>query len=91
MLSAPLVQALSDPTRPPDFSGATAKKVKFHLNSTLISSARKIAIVNGQAVAKGDTVDGAKVLLIEKDLVKLEKAGQLIELKAKRASIRRNK
>ena len=91
VLLSPLAQSLTDPTRPPGFGGAASKKVHFHLNSVLLSDERKVAIVNGQSVVEGDMVDGAKVLLIAKDLVKLDKAGELIVLKTKRASIRRKK
>lgn len=60
-------QALTDPTRPPRelMSAATAGAApRTPLQSILLSSARKGAIINGQYVALGGTYGKAKLVNI---------------------------
>jgi len=60
-------QALTDPTRPPRelMSAATAGTApRTPLQSILLSSARKGAIINGQYVALGGTYGKAKLVKI---------------------------
>jgi len=60
-------QALTDPTRPPLelMSAATAGAApRMPLQSILLSSARKGAIINGQYVALGGTYGKAKLVRI---------------------------
>lgn len=68
---APLAGAeeLEDPTRP---GAAAAQPVatpptepQWTLSSTLISDQRRVAVINGQRVRAGETVDGAQVIRIE--------------------------
>ena len=57
------------------------KSQQWTLNSILYSSQRQHAIVNKQLVKKGDKVDGAKVLRVASDSVRLLFKGKIINLK----------
>lgn len=69
---------LGDPTRPPDFDAGsfgmlTSEGVlSIEVTSILIAPERQIAVVNGSAVAVGDSIAGARVLEILPHAVWLE-------------------
>lgn len=73
-----------DPTKPLGFSasatgeGANAQE-SIQLTSILISSERKVAIINGQAVKENQTVKGigAQVKKIDADAVTLQQNGKV--------------
>lgn len=79
LLCLPLAQAgLVDPTRPPGVSSAKPAgpaKPRWVLNSTLIAPQRRVAIINGQRVVRGDKVNGATVIGIDAGGVLLRKNG----------------
>lgn len=89
LLVAPPAAAFSDPTQPAQYRAA-AKRVALKLESVLVSSTRKVAVINGQVVAEGETIGGARVVSIAKDKVRLRKSGKTISLTLKHADIRRN-
>lgn len=62
---------LSDPTRPNFGAGAAAATSGWQLSSTLISPHRRLAIINGRAVAVGDRIAGATVVAIQPATVQL--------------------
>ena len=66
--------ALRDPTQPPHHSGATAYGGvgDFTVTSTLVSTKRSVAMVNGRLVSVGDKVAGAIVKKISPGTVTLE-------------------
>lgn len=80
-------ETLTDPTRPAfhsvvknkllDYDGQT-----FKVSQIFISSRKRMAIVNGQTVRRGDTIGNASVVAIESDSVHL-----LIDGKIKQVSI----
>lgn len=84
----PLQAELNDPTRPPSVgkvtasSGSTkrAKGPRWVLSSTLVSPQRRSAVINDRVVAKGDKVDGALVLAIEPNKVRLRARGRELTL-----------
>lgn len=78
----------SDPTQPSQYRPA-AKRVSLKLESVLVSDARKVAVINGQVVAEGEMIGGAKVISIGKDNVRLRKSGKTISLTLEHAQIRR--
>lgn len=82
-----LAADFSDPTRPSQYK-ASAKKSSLRLESILYSGERKVAIINGKALAEGDSIESVTVLSIEKDSVSLSNKKQLV---LKRASIRQEK
>ena len=76
MLHAPLAalplgaDELIDPTRPPhtEKAGASTKGGAsprgWTLQSTLVAPRRRVALINGELVSEGDSIDGAGVLEI---------------------------
>ncbi len=83
---------LRDPTRPMDFSelegglgldGAptSTAHAAFVLQSILVSPTRRIAIVNGERVQKGDQIGSARVLEIQPWFVQLRGSEGDIELR----------
>ena len=77
--------ALRDPTRPWPVNGYQAQQPRstgsYTLNSTLVSSSRRIAVINGQHVTEGQHIDGAIVLRIGKYDVELQSPDKRITLK----------
>ena len=73
-----------DPLRPPGYSKTVVlpinKNKTWYVNEILASEGRRIAIVNGKMVKVGDTVDGAKVIKIASDKVKLHYKNRIIDL-----------
>jgi len=69
---SPLAIALDDPTQPPDYltvapqvaslAKESAPQRQWILSSTLVSSTRRLAVINGQVVKKGDMLDDAQVV-----------------------------
>jgi len=89
-----------DPLRPPDYRSALADAAAplpraaldldaWTLTSTLVSSQRRVAIINGFAVRTGERVAGARVLRIEPGLVRLEIDGRPFTLRRAPTSMRR--
>ncbi len=92
MAPAISVAELRDPTRPMDFSeigagsvvhGAALSTVRggFVLQSILVSPTRRIAIVNGKLLHKGDRIGKTQVLEIEPWFVQLRGSEGDIELR----------
>lgn len=80
-------QALEDPTRPPSAEIKThyvetkkSQQPRWTLNSTLVSSVRRTAIINNQAVSQGDRIHGATVVSIESSSVRLREKGREVTL-----------
>jgi hypothetical protein len=88
LLTAPLAAVAADepPVRDPlrpygsaaGASGsATARAAgpRFELTGVLISTARRVAIVNGKPYVQGESVDGAEIVAIESNAVRLRERG----------------
>ncbi len=80
---------LRDPTRPPTQGEIDAwfgdgpgpgQSAPFQLQSILLAPKRRIAVIDGQRLRLGETVDNAEVMLIEPGRVVLERNGERIEL-----------
>jgi MSHA biogenesis protein MshK len=73
---------LPDPMRPDTLSAVPGRGAVpgWDLNSILISSGRRLAVINGRAVGPGDTVNGARVLEISAGAVKLSVHGKTLML-----------
>ncbi len=72
-------ELLRDPTRP--YSGkpvvvVSARDTSFRVTAIFISEKRRVAIVNGQRVSEGDRVDGASVVEILANSLKLNLRGK---------------
>ncbi|RMG51379.1 MAG: hypothetical protein D6717_12945 [Gammaproteobacteria bacterium] len=78
-------EALPDPMQPPRIEvaapAAKARAPRWYLSSVLVSPGRRVAIINGRAVAPGERVDGARVVAIHPERVILETRGRRIELR----------
>ena len=86
LMTSPFVQAqLDDPTRPANIanttSSVTAVTSSWDLSSILVSPQRRVAIINGKTVKSGETLAGAKVLMINETSVKLKYRREIILLK----------
>jgi MSHA biogenesis protein MshK len=74
---AALGQSLSDPTRPPNTSGAAGPQGDVEapttvLQTILISPGRKLAVINGSVVALGGKVGDARLVSISESAVVLK-------------------
>lgn len=76
-------QALVDPTRPPNAPAGEAEAVQSgtQLQSILIASNRRLAIINGATVGLGGMVGEAKVVRITETEVTLRKGDETEVLK----------
>lgn len=76
--------ALRDPTAPyqPPRPSAARPAVAQHyvLTAVLVSAKRRVAIINGQPCMEGDRVDGAEIVGIEREQVRLRRGGKDIVL-----------
>ena len=76
---------LTDPTRPWKSAGyhkqQTRSTASYTLNSTLVSRARRVAVINGQHVSEGEAVGNATVVRIGKYDVLLQSPNRQINLK----------
>lgn len=79
-------EPLPDPTAPPAEARAIAAPAEqkasgeLELRAIFHAEDRRIAVINGRRVGVSDQIDGARVLAIEADRVRLERAGETIEL-----------
>ena len=75
-------QTLDDPTRPyraPASNGPAGEaRRSFELSGVLLSSSRRIAVINGELYREGDTVDGARVVRIDPRSVRLQRGDQIV-------------
>lgn len=72
-------EVLRDPTRPyaANVPGKTIT-TRFMVNAIIISTERRVAIVNGRRVGVGASVHDATIVAIEKDHLVLERNGKRI-------------
>jgi hypothetical protein len=77
---------LGDPTQPtfrsePAVEPRAAAGPRWHLQSTLLASNRRLAVINGRTVVQGGRIDGATVLEVRRDGVTLDIGGQRVDLR----------
>ena len=101
LLLAPVLataqETLRDPTRPysaravaTTTSGGGGKVTSsFRVTAIFTSDMRRIAVVNGRRVAEGDQVDGATVVEILADRLRLEYSGKSITSRVLRYGFRK--
>jgi len=75
--------ALHDPTRPTDpaLYFAHGRTGGWTLQSILLSTERRIAIINGKRVQEGDRIGSARVTHIQNTQVVLKTAGRTLKLR----------
>jgi hypothetical protein len=72
---------LRDPMRPPGAdvapgaAAAAAAGPRFALTAVLVAPTRRVAIVNGKPYFEGETIDGAEIVAIELDSVRVREDG----------------
>ncbi|MCM0610888.1 hypothetical protein KFJ24_00175 [Marinobacter sediminum] len=72
--------ALQDPTRPPGFGDAPVKaipKTSLSLESILVGSKRRVAVINGEPRAEGQVFDGIRVRRIYRNRVEVVDYGRV--------------
>ena len=77
MFITPVLAELNDPTRPVSYVNGLqgdAKKAKggIRVSSIIIGKERRVAIIDGQSVQKGDSIRGMKVIAINPSEVLLK-------------------
>ncbi|HKJ10647.1 MAG TPA: hypothetical protein VKA76_16280 [Gammaproteobacteria bacterium] len=76
---------LRDPTVPSTLgvSGATADAHvgRWQLTSTLVGPHRRFAVINGNTVAQGERLDGARILTIGDGEVRVRSHGRTVTLR----------
>jgi hypothetical protein len=84
-LSPAAAAELNDPTRPYKTDRYEQRNTqpasRYNLNSTLVSSNRRIAVINGTYLTEGETVGDATVIRIRKHEVTLQSPNRQITLK----------
>lgn len=79
VLAGPVL-ALDDPTRPSGFQAPAAEAPKpqanFSLDSIMIGSGKRLAVINGQMVREGQSLEQARVVKVAPDRVVLSVNGQ---------------
>ena len=82
-------ELMHDPTRPWTVSVPGVATNNFKVNAIIISTERRIAILNGQRVAVGASVHGATIVAIETDHLVLERNGKRIVARLSHGASRR--
>ena len=85
---------LNDPTRPPTAQTVTSHKAvrkqpRWTLSSTLVSAQRRTAVINDRVVSVGEKINGARVLAIQPDSVRLRRHGSDITLVLLKKNVKR--
>lgn len=85
-LLTPAALALTDPMQPPAYRGKSvtadnSSRARWSLTSTLIGQHRRLATINGQTLAVGKKINGAKIVDIQPAVVTLSYGDRSIVLK----------
>lgn len=75
-----------DPMQPPAWSAGSTQsrsvdEKQFSLQQIISSKNRRVAVINNTSLVEGQTIDGAKVIKITSQWVKLKFKGQSFNLK----------
>lgn len=92
MVSAATAAELGDPTRPavaPPAAEGANPDVGLRLRALIVSGARREARIGEQRVGVGDEIDGARVVAIGLDGVRLSRGGDEILLTLTGAGLKR--
>jgi hypothetical protein len=84
-LTSQMAAALNDPMKPPFFDGSSTAQAKevvrpLRLSMVLMSDSHRVAILNGQSVGVGESVDGHRVLRIDRNKVVVSRKGKVKEI-----------
>ena len=81
-----------DPTRPYSAQAVVSpgsRTTAFNVSAILVSKVRRVAIVNGQRVTEGDSINGAIVIEINKDALRLNLNGKELTMRLLPAGLRK--
>lgn len=82
-------ESLRDPTRPYTATPpARHADTRFIVSAIFVSGERRIAIVNGQKIKAGDTIDGATVIEVLNDEVRLQYQNAVISTRLASSGLR---
>ncbi|MBT8090254.1 MAG: general secretion pathway protein GspB [Gammaproteobacteria bacterium] len=92
--SVPTADAQSDrdPTRPysaPSVVSPGNSQSGFNVSAIFVSKIRRVAIVNGRRVTEGDSINGAIVVEINKDALRLNLNGKELTTRLLPAGLRK--
>lgn len=85
-----MVMALVDPTQPANYQKERKQEV-LRVESILLGTVRKVAVISGKVVGEGDRIGSTMIISINKDSVKISSGGKFSTLKLNRTSIRQEK
>lgn len=97
LLSLPSLIAaenLADPMRPPSVSYAAPKKSnapRWEVTAILVSSGRRLAMINNRLLGVGARVDGARIKAIYGNAVELDVEGRALVIRPAVPSVRQVK
>lgn len=85
-LTSQLAMALNDPMKPPFFDGSSSGQAEevvrpLRLSMVLMADDHRVAILNGQSVGVGESVDGHRVLRIDRNKVVVSRKGKVKEIR----------
>jgi len=81
-----------DPTRPYSaqaIASPGSRTTAFNVSAIFVSKARRVAIVNGQRVTEGDSINGAVVVEINKEALRLNLNGKELTTRLLPAGLRK--
>ena len=81
-----------DPTRPysqESIASPGSRSTAFNVSAILVSETRRVAIVNGRRVIEGDSINGAVVVEINKDALRLNLNGKELTMRLLPAGLRK--
>ncbi|MBE0597166.1 MAG: general secretion pathway protein GspB [Desulfuromonadales bacterium] len=86
LIAVPVAGELQDPTRPPaasrpQLSPLPGDSPTWTLNATLVSPARRVAVINGQAVGEGEMIGGARLIRVAPETAILRQGGNEFTLR----------
>lgn len=91
LASAEASQVLYDPTKPPgkNVQGNTQSQRSLRLESVLVGSKRKVAIINGRRYKEGDRIGTGKVVSIQRQGVKIAMPHKTLSLRLRHVVVKR--
>jgi hypothetical protein len=82
---------LRDPMQPyrriPSNGGTDSAPRSLDLSAVLVSTSRRVAVINGGLRRVGDEIDGATLVAIDSDSVRLRRGGEVLVLHLSRGRL----
>lgn len=87
-----IAESDGDPTRPysaRSVVSAGTRTAAFNVSAIFVSTERRVAVVNGQRVTEGDSINGAIVVEINRDALRLNLNGKELTTRLLPAGLRK--